>query len=184
MLPPGHIAAGFITADAIIKLVPYKFSIRETHYLLALGTMLAFVPDLDFFYVFSRVGDFKIDNSKENHRTLFTHAPVVWLVLGLIVFAFAKSPFYKVVGLEIWLCTWSHFIVDSEWGIMWLWPFSKKFFPFSHEFYVKKYQQPRVSLNKSFWVYWWDVLKDHYSKKQALIEIFIIIVAIIILFKH
>jgi hypothetical protein len=49
MLPPGHIAAGYLTALAAIKIFKPDFDQQQINQLLVLGMFWGFAPDLDVF---------------------------------------------------------------------------------------------------------------------------------------
>lgn len=179
MLPPGHIAAGYIVAKTIIKIAPYNLSSTESGILALLGMLFAFAPDLDFFYAFFKVGKFRIDNSKANHRKFITHTPVFWMIAGLVVFFLAQTDFTKALGLIIWFSSWTHFILDSEWGIMWLWPFSSRLYPLKAEYYANKYQtELQAPPNESFFQYWVNMVRHYFTEKSSYLEIIIIILAL------
>ncbi len=179
MLPPGHLAAGYITAKIVTSSLHYNLTSHQVNVLTLLGTIIAFIPDLDFFIAFAKTRSFRIENDKVIHRKFWSHAPLLWLAAGLLVFFLAQSPFYKALGLLIWLCSWIHFICDTEWGIMWLWPFSKKFYPFSERFYAQKYKEDAPK-RAGFFTYWFDVIWNEYTKRHGYIEIILIIAAAII----
>ncbi len=183
MLPPGHIAGGYITAKLVIRSLNYNFTPHQIRELALLGTLFAFMPDLDFFYAFFKIKRAVIDNSKANHRKYFTHAPLTWLVIGLAVFFTSQSEFIKTLGLLLWLCPWSHFILDSEWGVMWFWPFSKRFYPFSEAYYHAKYAAYQNITINGFWKYWYAFAKREYSKRSGYIEIILIIIALVLAIK-
>ncbi len=128
MLPPGHVAAGFLTAKALLHFLNPSISpVEETH-LIWWGVFFSFAPDLDMFYSFAKEKAFAVRNPlANNHRKLISHAPILWLLAGLGIYFFAQSPYFKTFGLILWACSWSHFVLDSiEYGIMWLWPFNKR----------------------------------------------------------
>ncbi|GAC1412635.1 MAG: hypothetical protein NVSMB66_2190 [Candidatus Doudnabacteria bacterium] len=183
MLPPGHIAAGFITAKVVISSLNYNLSTEQVKQLSLWGTFFAFAPDLDFFYAFYKSKSLRIENDKVIHRKFVTHAPLLWLIAGLGIFFLSNAPYYKVFGLLVWFCSWSHFILDSESGIMWLWPFSKRFYPFSEKYYQRKYATETRSTAKGFWNYWWRLAKDVYLNKSGFIEIILILIALILVVK-
>ena len=182
MLPPGHLAAGVIAADVLLNLGPYSFAPVETRNLMLIGALIGFLPDLDSFASFFKQKKLRINNEVANHREYISHAPLLWLVAGLIVFFLAESEFNRTVGLMIWLSSWSHFILDSEWGIRWLWPFSGKWFPFSDRFYEKIYSEPRLEDSNTF-RYWFKLALNEYKKPQGFLEILIVITGIIVFFK-
>lgn len=181
MLPPGHIAAGYIVAKTITKFVPFTLDLNQISQLSWLGMLFAFIPDLDYFYAFLRIGKMRIDISQANHRRYITHAPLLWLAIGLIIFFLAHSDFGKALGLVIWFCSWTHFVLDSEWGVMWLWPFSKKFYPFKPEYYQKKYDLAnQTPPNENFFQFWIDMVRSYLTEKSSYLEITIIILALAI----
>jgi len=181
MLPPGHLAAGYITARIVTSSLHYDLTVHQVNVLTLLGMFFAFAPDLDFFVAFAKTKSFRIENDKVIHRKFWSHAPILWLVAGLLIFFLAQSPFYKTLGLLIWLCSWTHFICDSEWGIMWLWPFKKRLYPFSEKYYERKYAQESPEKNGSgFFRYWFKIIWNEYTKRKGYIEIILIIAAIII----
>jgi hypothetical protein len=175
MLPPGHIAAGYLTAEIVLRTFNFDFDTNQIQNLLIWGAVFGFIPDLDFFLAFAKQGKMRIDNDVANHRKFISHAPLLWLAVGVVIFVFAPTDFVKVLAVLLWLCTWSHFILDAEWGIMWLWPFSKKLYPFSTEFYTRKYQSKRTPTDLRFWHYWLSIIKEYFLRPQGLIEIVIII---------
>jgi len=182
MLPPGHIAGGYLVGKVLLNFLPYSFASAEVNQLLLMGALVGFAPDLDMFYAFNRLRGFRlarVDEYDNNHRTYISHAPAVWLIAGLAIFLLAGTSFWKTFGLLIWLGGWSHFILDSlEWGVMWLWPFNKK------EVYAlanKKYEA-RVHEAKGFVDYWLRYLLEDYAKHFTFyLEILIIITALIVL---
>ncbi len=181
MLPPGHIAGGYIVSEIVLHNLNYSFSYHEANLLLLVGIFFSFAPDLDFFAAFAKTKSLKIDNNVAPHRKFFSHAPLLWLVIGLLTFLINSDPFYKTVGIMIWAGTWTHFILDSEWGIMWLWPFSKKYFPFSEAYYQRKYTQGQdVDKNLGFWKYWLEVARVEYFKRHGFLEIILIVIALTI----
>ena len=129
MLPPGHIAAGYLVGRAVLHLGHPDLSIEQERPLLMLGCFFAFAPDFDFFYVFFKEKGFIIKKGDINHRKLISHAPVLWLIAGLIIYGLSDDVFWQYFGLLLWLCSWSHFLMDSiQHGVMWLWPFTNRSF--------------------------------------------------------
>lgn len=171
MLPPGHAAGGYLTAKALLKFLPYKFTVRQVHQLIGWGIFFGVIPDIDIIYSFLSDRTYQIE--KVDHRRNITHAPVLWLIAGLIIYFSAASPFYKTFGLLVWLGTWSHFLLDSfEFGgVMWLWPLNTKRFgllPDKHE---------QADKGKNFLEYLKNFFK-YYSKHLIFyLEIILIIYA-------
>ena len=179
MLPPGHIAAGYLTAEVLLHTIHPALSQNQQTQLLWWGMFFGFAPDLDYFYVFFRQRAFTVkDSNKANHRKFLTHAPVLWLIAGLVIYFLSADVYYKTLGLLLWLASWSHFILDSiEDGVMWLWPLSSKQYAF-------RFPEDLVIKEDSFFRYWWKFLVS-YSKQRLTfyLEIFIILTALIIYFK-
>src|SRR5579863_61702 len=132
MLPPGHIAAGFLTTKVLLDIAHPALSQNQQNQLLWWGMLFGFSPDLDTFLAFAKEKAFVITNPNNSHRKLFTHAPLSWLLAGLTVMLFARNLYWQWVGLLLWTCSWSHFLLDTiQYGIMWLWPFSSKIYAFT-----------------------------------------------------
>lgn len=125
MLPPGHVAAGYLTAFALTRGLYPNLDPSQTNQLLALGALFGFLPDLDMFWAFLKARGFTFERRTVNHRKFLSHAPILWLVAGLLWYWLADSQVAEAAGLLLWLASWSHFLLDTpEYGIMWLWPFS------------------------------------------------------------
>ena len=130
MLPPGHAAAGYLTAWWLLKILKPELTLQETNQLLAWGAFIGFSPDLDMFYSFFKQRSFLASHIKTPiHRKFFSHAPILWAAAGCLVYFLAHSEYYRIFGLLVWLSSWSHFFLDSlEFGITWLWPLSGRLF--------------------------------------------------------
>ena len=126
MVLPGHIAAGDLTTYTVLAVTSYALTPDQHLLLLLAGTALGDAPDIDILYYFLKrkaVGP----SGLSKHRTYITHTPLLWLLLGLIIFFCSTNDFGRTLGLLVWLCPWSHLLCDSiSTGVMWLWPFSKK----------------------------------------------------------
>jgi inner membrane protein len=126
MLPFGHLAAGYLVADSLLK--SSGLSPAEAQSLMLWGVFFAFAPDLDFFYVFAKQKSLTV-KGKENHRDYWTHRPMLWLAAGLAIIALSRDMYWLWFGIILWLCSWSHFVLDSlRTGVRWLWPFDGRFF--------------------------------------------------------
>jgi len=131
MVLPGHLAGGYLAARAVLFLTHAAFTPAQTAALLTIGTLAGEAPDIDliFFYFNQRS---KTSKKIAEHRDYFTHAPLVWLILSLLIVASGLifgSAFVQFTGWIILAGTFSHFILDSlEHGIRWLRPFSNKRF--------------------------------------------------------
>lgn len=132
MLPPGHIAAGFLVTTVLLKITQPGFDSQQTNLLLALGAFFGFAPDLDVFVSFARGKSFSVPLMTHNHRFYWSHTPLPWLIVALIFYFGSNDPFIKYMALTMWLGSWSHFALDSiVFGIMWLWPLTSKHFALS-----------------------------------------------------
>jgi hypothetical protein len=178
MLPPGHIAGGYLVSRVLQKLVPYSFTNKQKKWLSAAGAFFGFMPDLDFFYAFFKIKSFTIDVHEIDHRTFITHTPLPWLVLGLLIFASAKKPFTKAMGLMLWLGTWSHFALDSiEHGVRWLWPLNSNLYSVTSV-------SERIEHTGGFWSFWWNVVLWYgHNSVTFYFEILIIIIAFYIFYR-
>jgi len=185
MLPPGHIAAGFLTAKALLYFSHTGLSQPQQNQLLWWGAFFGFAPDLDTFYWFGKSKAFKIDPDQQNHRFFFTHAPVLWLIVGLAIYLIAGSPFWKTFGLLVWLCSWVHFLLDSiQYGVMWLWPAKKKVYCLLPVIEAEPVDgKIKEALKKNFFSYWITYIKE-YSKGLIITLIceFILVISTIIIF--
>lgn len=183
MLPPGHIAAGYLTAYEIIKIGKPELSQHQINELLVVGAIAGFIPDLDMFAAFAKVRSFTITDGKTNHRKFWSHSPLIWMAIGLVIYFtawIASSTFFEYFGLIFWLGSWSHFILDSlDYGIHWFWPFSEQLFA------VRNKEINLPNDEKEFFKYWWQFLKMYTQKLNFTFytEIAILALAIFTLFK-
>lgn len=178
MLSPGHIAGGYLVAYSLIKITQPQFLQGELDQLMWYGMFFAFAPDLDMFFAFLKQGTCKIQE-KYNHRKFYSHMPLVWLFAGVAVMAFSQNLFGLYIGLLVWLASWIHFLFDSlQYGIMWLFPFSKRLFS------VKDTCLKIEITEKRFFPYWRAFLKNYATRFRLtfLCEIGVICIALIIFF--
>ncbi len=172
MILPGHLAAGFLTASAILHVTSPELAPVQANLLLAFGTLAGDFPDVDVFYNMLKHRAIS-PKGLDEHRDYLTHAPAIWLVAGLTIFFFASSPFYKLIGLLTWLGPWSHFLCDSiEIGVMWLWPFSRK------RYALRKELPPRETGSSSDWI---NLLNTYRRLYSFYAEAALVIIAIIVL---
>ncbi len=194
MLPPGHIAGGYLAAYALLKLTHVNLPPEQINLLLGLGAVFGFAPDLDMFRAFAKVKSFTIQEGRVSHRKFFTHAPLIWAAvgIGLIFLAFiAQSPslnysfannfsaeqlpFIKYIGLIIWLGSWSHFALDSiEHGVPWLWPLVSRLFALKDAGQTESISEPR------FWAFWWKFFRFYTTHISFYLEIVVIAAGLII----
>ena len=177
MLPPGHIAAGYLTAEVLLHDYPSTIiSLSQQNQLLWWGMFFGFAPDLDYFYVLYRQRAFTVkDGGQVNHRKFLTHAPILWLIAGLAIYFLSTDVYYQILGLLLWLASWSHFILDSvEDGVMWLWPISSKQFALKHPANI-------IIDDDSFFSHWWKFIKQYASTRVSFyLEVLIILTALTI----
>ncbi len=185
MLPPGHVAAGYLIALSLLKIAKPDIDPAHARYLLWLGAFFAFAPDLDMFYAFAKVKRFAIQIDKINHRELLSHAPMLWFLAGLILILASHDTFWRLVGLLIWLGSWSHFLLDSiQKGIMWLWPFRRKLFALLESSELKLQEIPQNFFDfKGFFRYWFSFVKYYINDFSATfyLEMVLIITALYVL---
>jgi membrane-bound metal-dependent hydrolase YbcI (DUF457 family) len=178
MLPPGHIAAGFLVGKALLKFIPLNFSELQQSQIILWTMFFSFAPDLDIFYSFFKEKAFVVKNLEtNNHRKYLSHAPVLWLIVGLFIFFSFKSTFVKILGLSLWLGSWSHFLLDSiEYGIMWLWPINRKVYAF------KDVELSQLIIETNFFDYWFYSVKQYTKSLTFYFEVFIIFISIAVYF--
>lgn len=158
MLPPGHIAGGYLVVYSLIKIFQPPFSQVEMNQLFWYGMFFAFVPDMDMFFTFFRQRSCIIEK-KYNHRKLYSHTPIVWFLLGCGVMLFSQNLFTTYIGLVVWLASWSHFLFDSlQYGIMWLFPFSRRLFS------VKDTGVELEIQEKKFFSYWIAFVQNYTTR--------------------
>jgi len=178
MLPPGHVAAGFLTAKALLHFTHPALSAAQQSQLVWWGMFFGFIPDIDTFIAFAKEKAFFVKNQDNNHRKQFTHAPVLWFIAGMIVVVLAPSTYWRYVGLLLWLGSWSHFLLDTiQYGIMWIWPLSHKVFA------IKDREREFKIEDDSFFAYWWTFVKAYAKTLTFSLEVIIIISAIYIFIK-
>ncbi len=175
MLPPGHFAGGYLAAEALLHITKADLSSAQANQLLWWGAFFAFAPDLDTFASFIKERAWFVKNPANNHRKFVSHAPLLWLLAGLLVYFFSADIYWKNVGLLLWLGSWTHFLLDSiEYGIMWLWPFSNRIFALKNREREFNIQSP------TFLVYWWNFVKSYTRTLTFYIELLIVVIALIV----
>lgn len=176
MLPPGHIAAGFLVAEAILKFANPPLPQADLVRLAWWGMFFGFVPDLDNFLAFFKVRSFyyyQKDNSI--HRQFLSHVPLLWLVAGLLIYWLAGSLYWKYVGLMVWAGSWSHFALDSlEYGVMWLWPFNRELWALKNRGVKKQINVP------NFAGYWLAFLRLYATRLTCYAELLILAAAALV----
>jgi len=181
MLPTGHVAAGFLTAYAVIKIAKPDLDPGQINQLLLVGTFFGFAPDLDEFWFFLKNRNWLVAPVKviKYHRHFWSHAPVVWLLAGMLVIVIAQNIWWQLVGLILWLAAWSHFVLDSiEYGIMWLWPASGKLYALKGAG-----RKPFITEEKNFFKHSFLFLKFYTTRVSFYLEVLIIILFLIVFFK-
>lgn len=174
MLPPGHLAAAYLLSDYLLTHLHPALSPGQIHKLVFWGTFFGFAPDLDSFYAFYQAKGFTITGSKINHRKFISHRPLLWLAAGLLIYFFAWTTFVKYIGLLLWLCSWSHFVLDSFWvGVEWLWPFNSKFYALKEPGVIHE------NNTKGFFNYWIAFLKLYSTKGRLTFYVEIILLILV-----
>ena len=183
MLPPGHLAAGYLVATAYESIFHPVLTPGQNKGLLWIGALAGFIPDIDMFFAFIKIKAWRIDSEKADHRAFFTHYPIIWLIMSLAIFIIGKTlsnVFIQSISIVIFLGTLSHFILDSldsGNGIKWLWPFSNKLYTIKNNNLV-------VGGN-SFIAYWLGLVTLYFKKAKvtAIAETTLVIVALLLLFR-
>jgi len=137
----------FIAAETLIS---SQYSLQD----LLILIFFSIFPDLDFiFYKFIKKGSF---NSNFQHHKWLTHWPIIYSPL-LIALAFFPS--FKLLLITYGI--YSHLIMDTFLagdGIMWLYPFSKKFFNLFAEKTTNNHGKDWFNIYKKMLIYKIDIL--------------------------
>lgn len=171
MLPPGHLASGFL-AGKIVSLVIPEFNEPKV---LLFTSLFGILPDLDFFYAFFKARRF-ISREDINHRTFVTHTPLLYLAVFLIWYWLFPST--QIISIAFFVGAWSHFLVDTlgSDGIAWFYPFSSKFYKICKEDKI-------IITEQSFWKHWIVFIKKFYFKTIiSRYEIMLVVIAILLFF--
>lgn len=169
MLPPGHLAGGFLAAKIAGIWVP---ELDQPEYLV-ISALFGIMPDLDFFYAFYKKKKF-IADERINHHEFLSHMPLLYLAIFLGWLALFPDTW--LVATTFILGTWSHFVLDTiaSDGVAWLYPFSKKKF--------RPSKDPRMTLkDQAFVDFWLDFVKQYSKYISFRLEIGIVIIAILTL---
>src|SRR5579864_7278991 len=121
MLPPGHVAAGYLVTKTLLNIAKPAVTAVQLNRLLWWGVFFSFAPDLDNFVAFAIVRGwwYKPGTDSSIHRRFYSHVPLLWLIPGLLIYLVATSPYVRYIGLLLWLGSWTHFILDSiDYGVM------------------------------------------------------------------
>ena len=177
MIFTGHIGAGYLAAYVVLKNSGQSLTTLQSNTLLIAGTFIGILPDIDILFFLISKKTFKPKNLDHRH---WVHAPVVWLCTGLFIYFLASihsDPFWKIFGLLLWLCSWTHFICDSIYnsagrGIAWMWPFSKKQLSLFH-----KQAVPEHSFDT-----WRELFKMHVADPLTYLETVITFVGLYVFF--
>ncbi|HCU70437.1 MAG TPA: hypothetical protein DIC35_01630 [Candidatus Moranbacteria bacterium] len=105
---------------------------------LIFGVFCALAPDIDFIIYILRK-KLKIDQFTHEHRDLF-HKPIFFIILGMLLLML--SPELGTIWLIGTIYHLIHDTFDGGWGIMWLYPFSGKYFT------LASYSPQKVFQNK------------------------------------
>jgi membrane-bound metal-dependent hydrolase YbcI (DUF457 family) len=151
-----HIGGGIAVAAAV-----QHFVIKDeiTPITIVFGALLGLLPDLDTILAIL-LGKWAPGKEVLSHHRYFTHTPLFYLLLSVLVWALIDWK-WAIIFLAV---AWTHLLMDSwstDDGIMWLWPLNSKqysLFPMdSHaggvyglQFYARYVQTPRLILPELF----------------------------------
>ena len=180
MLWLGHIALGYLTSMLFLFLFGTDFSTNQANLTTLVVIVSALIPDLDAIYFYFKFKSLRYQK-KVSHRNWISHAPFLYLLIGLFFYFLFNGSVYSYIGLAFIFGSFSHFIADSiEYGVMWFYPFSGKKYslknapPDSFLFYRK---------DKSSLRYYWDLLTKVYMKGATFyVEIIAVVLALVLLF--
>lgn len=173
MLPPGHVAAGYLTALLAVKVFKPEISSDQLNCVYWWGMFWAFSPDLDAFWAFFRSKSLKLG---PEHRQFYSHRPLIWMFVGILLYLFVENSFWKFNIILLIFGSLSHFILDSiEYGVPWLWPINSKLFAL-----INPGKTRFVNKEKSFIGYWLSFVKYYTTRPTFYLEIIIIILALVV----
>ncbi|MBI3231801.1 MAG: metal-dependent hydrolase [Candidatus Doudnabacteria bacterium] len=178
MLPIGHIAAGFLVGVGFTKLFLPEAPLETLGHFGIWGAFWGFAPDLDELWFFYKNKSLLVAPGKVDkyHRNFVTHAPLLWLILGILASTLSKSQFWRQMGYVVWLSSWTHFLLDSiEYGIPWLWPYSQKLYALKGAGI-----KPFVIEEKNFFKHSLQFLLYYTQTLSFYLEIIIIIIAVFV----
>jgi hypothetical protein len=176
MLPFGHIAAGYLIANTVLETARPELAASQIHSLTLWGIFFAFAPDLDMFYAFWKAKSLTVPDKNLNHRDYLTHRPLLWLAAGSALFILGPTAYWRYFGLLLWLCSWSHFLLDSgRTGVRWFWPMSRRFFA------LKEPGATEDNPIKGFFRHWFYMLRMYKKRVPLIFYLEIVIVATAIL---
>jgi|SRR5581483_6112124 len=177
MVAPGHFAGGYLLTKTVLyawhlSLTPHQYDVA-----MAVGLICSNAPDLDLFYFFKKRNSALLAED-ESHRDLASHAPIIWLIIGALVYLSSSTDYGRAIAVALVAGSWSHFILDSiEYGIMWLWPFHKK------RFALRQVKQ-KEPVEKNIWKFYWRLLWEVYVHNWTFwLEITLVATALIVYFR-
>lgn len=177
MLPSGHLASGYLSGTLLATWLPGLVQDDSRQIFIALVALFAVIPDLDEFWVFAKIGRAIGSKAGFNHRKLLTHTPLLHLLIAVLIFALgaiAQNQLVVQISFAYLLGTMMHLFFDSfAYGVMWLWPFSKKLFAFRRAG-VNIEIPPDLKLRN----YWIAFLKVYVKDTVFVLEILLIILAV------
>ncbi len=177
MLPPGHIAAGYLTAVVVVKFVYPTANSSLVNEFLLWGMLFGFLPDLDNFFAFYKMKSWWYKKGVDGgmHRKFYSHVPLLWLLAGIILYFGVSSLYWKTVVVLMVTGSFSHFILDSiEYGVKWLWPFSDKL-------YALKNAGVNAEIPANgFFNFWFSFLKLYKTRLTFYLEVVVICLAILV----
>jgi membrane-bound metal-dependent hydrolase YbcI (DUF457 family) len=165
MILPGHLAAGYLTATAIVKIMKPEIDPAHLNYLIVLGTFFGMIPDLDAFWVFYKNKRFVFKDEAIDHRSFLSHVPLLWMIVCVVliaVFSITDDEYMKYASVILTISVLSHFILDSiQVGIMWFWPFSKR------KYALKDENANNIIHGKHFLGYWIKFVELYATKMSV-----------------
>ena len=180
MVLPGHIAGGYLVAEALIALTNPGIVLtgNEVLALTLIGTIAGEFPDIDLFRFTAEEKSGK--RKVENHREYVTHAPIFWLLFSTLICGIGlltDSLFMTYLGIFVLGGAWSHLFLDSiEYGVRWFWPYSNKRFAMMKDGPAHKVTKKPGTLKAH-----WEYISTTYLKTWTIwAELALTLIAIVI----
>ncbi len=177
MITPGHIATGYLATKTFLLISHTGLDASQIKSLEIMGGILGATPDLDLIFPFIKLRTFKFD-TRLSHRRVFAHTPFFYLVLSTVMYISVSSLYFKYLAIVLFISAISHFLADSvEYGIMWLWPLSKK------QYALRKVPDENKFIKESTGNFYIKIFRNEYMKNYTfIIEIFVVLIALITYF--
>jgi LexA-binding, inner membrane-associated putative hydrolase len=165
------IAIGIIGAIIASKFLAMPL----TAFLVVASIFFSLSPDADFLIHLFLIR--KTDKFSHEHRDIL-HNPLVFIPAGFLIIA----PISVLFAVLFAVMSLAHFIHDSlgiGWGVRWFYPFSKKYYKYSHGFVGWTPEEQHALAEEHGDPDW---LKHHLSSREFIAECVSLVLALVLLY--